>query len=203
MLPGSPITVQGFLQVFCCSLLPPLFFFFLRRDFPATWYIHVKPVHVEGCRKAPICKSLHSCVHIVISMYWFTCSSGLSQAQRYLWAPQESHVCLQKQHKQRASRGDRTHSSPKHIVQASSLEGTENTSADLSKPWDKNLLLQLLFCNVGEHPSQNTFLAGKVTDPAIHPAVLYYTTVVNRKCKEQNSLLFCTWVIVQSRRQSS
>lgn len=189
MLPGSPIRVQGFLQVFCWY--PLCFFFFLRTDFPATvdkstWNLFMW----KGAERHPfvrVCTVVYTLLSLCTDSHVYL---GYPRHKDNLWAP-------------------------RNLMFVCKAEGTGPTApqstrckpallkADLSKPWDKNLLLQLLLCNAGEHPSQNTFLAGKVTVPAVHPAVLYYTTAVNRKCKEQNSLRFCAWVIVRSQRQSS
>lgn len=81
------------------------------------------------------------------------------------------------------------------MVCASSPEGTESNSADLNKPQHKISTAAVLQHWEASPPS--IFLTGNVMVPEIHPAVLYYAAVSNRKGKEHNSPLFCTWVTVQ------
>lgn len=79
---------------------------------------------------------------------------------------------------------------------ASSPEGTESNSADLNKPQHKISTAAVLPQHWEASPP-NIFLTGNVMGPEIHPAVLYCAAVFNRKGKEQNSPLLCSWVIVQ------
>lgn len=81
--------------------------------------------------------------------------------------------------------------SPKHTECASSPEGTESNSADLNKPQHKFSTAAVLLQHREASPP-NIFLTGNVTVPEIHPDVLYYAAVFNRKSKEQNSSLLCT-----------
>lgn len=102
---------------------------------------------------------------ITVCTVAYTLLSLCANSLVYLGYPRHKTICehtgisclFARLHKKPTSRGDRTHSSPKHTARASSLERYWKEFCRSKQTLTGNLLLQLLLCNVGEHPPQISF----------------------------------------------
>lgn len=105
---------------------------------------------------------------ITVCTVAYTLLSLCANSLVYLGYPRHKTICehtgisclFARLHKKPTSRGDRTHSSPKHTARASSLERYWKEFCRSKQTLTGNLLLQLLLCNVGEHPPRK-YLSGR------------------------------------------
>lgn len=137
---------------------------------------------MEGCRKAPCYKSSQSCMrsylHVLIHLF--------------IWALPGTEICehagipclFVRQPKNLLARGTELIAPQRHSTSQLSWRSWKQFCRS-EQTITRNILLQL-FCHAEEHSLQNIFLVDNVTVTAIHPALIYYIAVVNRKCKEQN-----------------